>query len=119
MSNTIHPRSTKQVILVVIVILLCSSCASRPWRPANVGHETGTESTPFLVSHLPKKNQWTLVRTKPHNMFQRILCFDYVCRRMIGRNKLRQAITYEDFAKQIKKNAKKGAYKNMTPKVPA
>ncbi len=60
-----------------------------------------------------------MARTKPHNIFQRIICFNYVCRRLIGRNKLRQAVTYEDFSKQIKKNAKKGYYKNMTPSVPA
>jgi len=38
---------------------------------------------------------------------------------MIGRNKLRQAISYEDYGKQIKKNAKKGVYKNLTPSAPA
>jgi outer membrane protein OmpA-like peptidoglycan-associated protein len=60
-----------------------------------------------------------MARTKPHNIFQQIICFNYVCRRMIGRNKLRQAITFEDYGKQIKKNAKKGVYKNLTPTVPA
>ncbi len=60
-----------------------------------------------------------MARTKPHNIFQQIICFNYVCRRLIGRNKLRQAITYEDFSKQIKKNAKKGYYKNLTPAAPA
>ena len=118
MKNTIHTRSTKPITLAIVSILLCSSCVMRPWRPTNVGHETGTESTPFLVSHLPEKNKWTLVRTKPHNIFQKIICFNYVCRRLIGRNKLRQAISLDDFKKQIAKNAKKGAYKNMTPTVP-
>jgi len=120
MKNTIHAQARHPLISVIVVIsLLCGSCVMRPWRPTNVGHETGTESTPLLVSHLSKKNQWTLVRTKPHNVFQKIICFNYVCRRLIGRNKLRQAISYEDFSKQIKRNAKKGAYKNMTPTVPA
>jgi len=59
-----------------------------------------------------------MARTKPHNIFQQIICFNYVCRRMIGRNKLRQAISFEDYGKQIKKNAKKGVYKNLIP-VPA
>jgi len=60
-----------------------------------------------------------MARTKPHNIFQQIICFNYVCRRMIGRNKLRQAISFDDFSKQIKKNAKKGVYKNLTPSIPA
>jgi outer membrane protein OmpA-like peptidoglycan-associated protein len=60
-----------------------------------------------------------MARTHPHNIFQQIICFNYVCRRMIGRNKLRQAISFEDYGKQIKKNAKKGVYKNLTPTVPA
>jgi outer membrane protein OmpA-like peptidoglycan-associated protein len=38
-----------------------------------------------------------------------------VCRRLIGRNKLRQQISYKDYAKQIQKNAKKGMYKNLVP----
>ena len=120
MALIIQNQSTRPIVPVILVTaILCASCAMRPWRPTNVGHETGTESTPLLVSHLPEKNQWTLARTKPHNIFQRVLCFNYVCRRLIGRNKLRQAISLNDFKKQIAKNAKKGAYKNMTPAVPA
>ena len=114
-----HIMPTRLIISAAVVGVLCSSCVTRPWRPTNVGHETGTESTPLLVSHLPKKNQWAMARSHPHNIFQQIICFNYVCRRLIGRNKLRQAITFEDYGKQLKKNAKKGVYKNLTPVVPA
>src|SRR5690349_18218603 len=95
----LHTLSTRLIISAFAVSILCSSCVTRPWRPTNVGHETGTESTPLVVSHLSKKNQWTLSRTKGHNIFQHIICFNYVCRRLIGRNKLRQAITFEDYGK--------------------
>jgi len=116
----LHTPSTRLIISAFVLSILCSACVTRPWRPTNVGHETGTESTPLLVSHLPKKNQWTMARIKkPHNIFQQIICFNYVCRRMIGRNRVRQPISYEDYGKQIKKNAKKGLYKNLTPTVPA
>jgi len=119
MQSKIHPSTRFIISIVVVTVMLCSACITRPWRPTNVGHESGTESTPLLVSHISKKNQWTIARTKPHNIFQQIICFNYVCRRLIGRNKLRQAISYEDFSKQIKKNAKKGVYKNLTPTIPA
>ncbi len=112
--------SLSRLILIAIgSTSLLSSCISRPWRPANVGREYGPETTPLMVSHIPEKNQWTLARTKSHNVFQRILCFNYTCRRMIGRNKMRQAISMKDFKKRLAKNAKQGAYKNMTPAVAA
>jgi len=115
MRNPIHTRSPGPIFLAIVVMHLLCSCVMRPWRPTNVGHETGTESTPLFVSHLPEKNKWTLVRTKPHNLFQKTICFNYTCRRLIGRNKLRQAISLDDYKKQIAKNARKGAYRNMTP----
>jgi outer membrane protein OmpA-like peptidoglycan-associated protein len=119
MNRAIYPSQKDLIIITVSLSTLLASCVSRPWRPTNVGRESGPERTPLVVSHIPERNQWTLARTKSHNIFQQILCFNYTCRRMIGRNKLRQAISFADFTKQIKKNAKKGAYKNMVPVVPA
>ncbi|MBS1505192.1 MAG: OmpA family protein [Bacteroidetes bacterium] len=116
MSASIHSVSIKLFVFVFILAAL-NGCVSRPWRPTNVGRESGPERTPLLVSHIPEKNQWTLTRTKSHNVFQQIICFNYVCRRLIGRNKLRQAISMKDFKKRLAKNAKEGAYKNMTPVV--
>lgn len=37
---------------------------------------------------------------------------------MIGRRKVLKAISFEDYRKRIRKNAKKGAYKKTTPVVP-
>jgi outer membrane protein OmpA-like peptidoglycan-associated protein len=115
MNTSIHSESIKLVVIVSCFTALLSACVSRPWRPTNVGRESGPERTPLFVSHIPEKNQWTLTRTKSHNVFQQIICFNYVCRRLIGRNKLRQAISMKDFKKRLAKNAKAGAYKNMTP----
>lgn len=38
---------------------------------------------------------------------------------MIGRRKVLKAISFEKLKKRIRKNAKKGAYKNIVPKAPA
>jgi len=84
-----------------IAVFLLSSCVKRPFVPVNVGREHGNPTTPWMVSHLPEKNQWALSRTKPHNIFQRIICFDYPCRKMIGRRKALMAISFEDFQKRI------------------
>lgn len=117
MNTSIPTLSIKLLSIVFLLASMLNACVTRPWRPTNVGRESGPERTPLLVSHIPEKNQWTLTRTKSHNVFQRIICFNYVCRRMIGRNKLRQAISMKDFKKRLAKNAKEGAYKNMTPAV--
>lgn len=119
MNHAIYPPPKRLILITISFSALLASCVSRPWRPTNVGRESGLEKTPLVVSHIPERNQWTMARTKSHNVFQRILCFNYTCRRLIGRNKLRQAISFADFTKQIKKNAKKGAYKNMIPVVPS
>ena len=60
-----------------------------------------------------------MARSGPHNIFQHVLCFNYVCRKMIGRRKALGSISFKQFVREIKKNAKKGAYKNMVPTVPA
>ncbi len=117
--NTIFRSLLSRTAFIFCVASSLSSCISRPWRPVNVGRENGSEKTPLIVSHLPEKNKWVMARTKSHNLFQRILCFDYTCRRMIGRKKGLGAISFKEFTKQIAKNGKKGIYKNMTPAVPA
>ncbi|HTH56809.1 MAG TPA: OmpA family protein [Cyclobacteriaceae bacterium] len=95
------------------------SCVQRPFVPVNVGREYGNPTTPYLVTHLVEKNKWALARTRPHNIFQQIICFHYPCRKMIGRRKTLQAISMKAFKKRIEKNAKKGAYKHLTPSAPA
>jgi len=87
------------------------SCAERPFVPVNEGREYGNPKTPFVVSHLPEANQWALGRTGHHSFLRKILCFNYSCRKMIGRRKVLKAISLEAFKKRVRKNARKGAYK--------
>ena len=113
------PRTRKLNLLVsFLAALLLGSCVQRPFVPGNIGRENGNPTTPWMVSHLPEKNHWALARTKHHNIFQRILCFDYKCRKMIGRRKVLRAISYSDYKKRIAKNAKKGIYKKTIPAAP-
>jgi len=102
-------------LALIASTLAFNSCVQRPFVPVNVGREYGNPTTPFVVSHLVEKNKWALARTKPHNIFQQILCFHYPCRKMIGRRKTLQAISMKAFKKRIEKNAKKGAYKHLYP----
>lgn len=104
-----------RLILLILIATLINSCVTRPFVPENVGREYGNPTTPWVVSHLPEKNKWALARTKPHSIFQQILCFSYPCRKMIGRRKTLQAISMKAFKKRIEKNAKKGAYKHLLP----
>lgn len=78
--------------------------------PVNTGREYGSPKTPKVVSHLPEANQWALARSGHHNVFQKILCFSYPCRKMIGRRKVLHSISFEKLKKKTRKNAKKGAY---------
>src|SRR5579859_5163820 len=119
MINTSIYTTPFAVILQVIFLALLSGCAKGPWVPENVGREYGSPKIPFVVSHLPEKNKWAMNRTGAHSIFRQVLCFDYACRRMIGRRKVLHAISMKDFRKEIAKNAKKGAYKNMIPHIPA
>lgn len=102
----------------LFIAFLLNSCASHPFVPVNVGREYGNPKTPWVVSHLPETNQWALARTKHHNVFQKIICFHYPCRKMIGRRKVLKAISFEEFQRRIRKNAKKGAYKKIRLPVP-
>lgn len=119
MSSSSFTRSLRLICIIITFTALVSSCVTRPFVPENVGREYGNPTTPWVVSHLPEKNKWALARTKPHNIFQQILCFSYPCRKMIGRRKTLQAISLKDFKKRIVKNAKKGAYKSLMPTAPS
>ena len=114
-SYGIGPTTYWNVSWVVTVLLLFASCAKGPFVPVSTGREYGSPKTPRFVSHLPEANQWALRRSGHHNVFQRILCFNFPCRKMIGRRKVLKAISFDRLKKQIKKNAKKGAYKKYVP----
>ena len=114
-----YTGSLKLILIVISLTALLSSCVTRPFVPVNVGREYGNPTTPWVVSHLPEKNKWALARTKSHNIFQQLLCFDYTCRKMIGRRKALRAISMKAFKKRIEKNAKKGAYKSLIPVAPS
>lgn len=91
---------------------MLNACTPRPFVPVSRGREYGNPKTPRVVSHVPEANRWALARTDHHNVFQKVICFHYPCRKMIGRRKVLKAISYEKLKKRVKKNAKKGAYKN-------
>lgn len=92
-----------------LVAIACSSCVRGAFQPVNTGREYG-DKVPIMVSHLSKNNPGN------HYPLQQILCFDYMCRKAAGRKRAMRAISYEDFKKRIRQNAKKGAYKDLTPK---
>lgn len=103
-------RRFDSISILILLILLTHACVKRPFIPVNEGREYGNAKTPWVVSHLPEANQWALRRTGHHHVFQKILCFSYPCRKMIGRRKVLNGISFEAFKKRIKKNAKKGVY---------
>lgn len=72
----------------------------------NKGREYG-DPVPLMVSHLGNSS--------PHYVLQNILCFDYLCRKKAGKQKAMKSISFEDFKKRIRKNARKGEYKRFTP----
>ncbi|MBI1769969.1 MAG: OmpA family protein [Bacteroidetes bacterium] len=115
MSSSSYSCSLRLVLLILSLAALLGSCVTRPFVPVNVGREYGNPTTPWVVSHLPEKNQWALARSKPHNFFQKIVCFNYPCRKMIGRRTTLRAISFKAFKKRIAKNAKRGAYKSIIP----
>jgi len=105
-------------LILIVVVLLCGSCHKDAFTPVNVGREYGNPTIPLLVSHLPRSNRWALSRNGPHFFLSEIICFDYTCRKMIGRRKALHAISFEDYKRRIKKNGKKGEYKKvLTPAV--
>ncbi|MGC4022426.1 MAG: OmpA family protein [Cyclobacteriaceae bacterium] len=114
-----RPKLKLVSLIFCAVITLLFSCARGPFVPVNVGREYGNPTTPHVVSHLGEKNKWALARTRPHNIFQQILCFHYPCRKMIGRRKSLQAISMKEFKRRIERNARKGVYKHLNRTAPA
>jgi outer membrane protein OmpA-like peptidoglycan-associated protein len=116
--NRLHLRYLEQIMLrsakplavlqTILLLTLSVSCVKRPFIPVNEGREYGNPKTPLLVSHIPEKHQWSLNRTKSHHFFQRIVCFDYTCRRMIGRSKTLLIISKKEFYEVAKRNAERG-----------
>lgn len=95
--------------VVALVAIVCSSCVRGAFQPVNTGREYG-DKVPIMVSHLSKNNPGN------HYPLQQILCFDYMCRKGAGRKRAMRAISFEDFKKRVRQNAKKGVYKDLTPK---
>jgi outer membrane protein OmpA-like peptidoglycan-associated protein len=91
---------------LVLAVWLCCSCTRGAFQPVNKGREYG-DPVPLMVSHIGGGS--------PHYILQNVLCFDYLCRKKAGKKKAMSAISFEDFKKRIRKNAKKGMYKNLTP----
>ena len=115
MVRRVCSSSIKIFLALSFSVLLCGACVRGAFSPVNVGREYGNPTLPWMVSHLPKDNQWVMTRTGSHSFLRQILCFDYGCRKMIGRRKALKAISFEDFKKRIRKNAKKGMYKYPAP----
>lgn len=86
--------------------LILSSCTRGAFQPVNTGREYG-DPVPLMVSHIGAGS--------PHYVLQNVLCFDYLCRKKAGKKKAMSRISFEDFKKRIRKNAKKGMYKNLVP----
>ena len=87
----------------------------------NVGREYGNPKMPFVLSHLPEKNQRMLTRgnSPRHNIFTVILCFKWACRKTVARNEALHAISFSKFKKRVEKNARKGMYeKTVTDSIP-
>lgn len=92
------------------------SCSQRPFLPVNVGREDGNPKTPIVITHLSKQNSWMVKRVKHgHNIFQRILCFRYVCRVQVGRNKPKKGLSKKEFAQVIERNRERGFYDSVAP----
>ncbi|HTE28881.1 MAG TPA: OmpA family protein [Chryseolinea sp.] len=84
--------------------------------PNNVGREYGNPKMPLMVSHLAGANKERLKRANKnshHSIFGKILCFRKLCRIQSGHSASLRAISFKKFEKKIKRNAKKGAYKNI------
>ncbi len=98
------------IIILFLTSFLWGSCVRGVFQPVNVGREYG-DKVPIMVSHLGHSG--------PHYFLQNILCFDYMCRKGMGKRRAMRAISFEDFKKRVAKNARKGVYKNtVTPPKP-
>jgi outer membrane protein OmpA-like peptidoglycan-associated protein len=107
-------RPLRTIAQTILLVVLLGACTPRPFVPVNVGREYGNPKTPLVVTHISKKNLWSLNRVGYHHTLKRILCFDYACRKMIGRSKTLLVISREEYIKVIKRNAKRGFFKTTT-----
>lgn len=90
---------------IALLAFACAACSRGVVHPVNAGREYG-DPVPLMVSHIGKGS--------PHYVLQNILCFDYLCRLKSGKKKAMRAISFEDFKKRLRKNAKLGEYKNLS-----
>lgn len=97
------------LVAMVTIAVFCCACTRGVIQPVNAGREYG-DPVPLMVSHIGKGS--------PHYVLQNILCFDYMCRLKAGKKKAMRAISFEDFKKRLRKNAKRGEYNNLTPPRP-
>ncbi len=104
-----------KLLVLLLAIILFSSCTRHAFSPVNEGREYGNPKTPPFISHVPQNNRKVLDRTDHHSYFQKILCFNYACRRIVGRQKVSGIVSLRHFEKQVRKNARKGLYKNIKP----
>jgi outer membrane protein OmpA-like peptidoglycan-associated protein len=102
-------------LLVFLLCLLAFAITSR----GQVGRENGNTKLPLFVSHIPKANQSMLRRkdAPKHNFINKAICFEIKCRRTIGWRKRQVGISYADYKKRINKNARKGEYNSLQPKL--
>jgi outer membrane protein OmpA-like peptidoglycan-associated protein len=104
------------IIASILLIGLITSCGpARPFVPVKEGREYGNPKTPMFVVHARERNQWTLNRVSHHHIFKRLICFNYVCRKMIGRSKTLLVISKKEYIKVIKKNAARGFFDTKPP----
>ncbi len=103
----------KIVLLAITLIFSCLNAAR-----CQVGREYGDGVTPRFVTHLPRKYStmtYTPTGKSTHTIFNRIICSKRGCRKTIARMKRIRSISFEEFTRRIRKNAKKGAYKRSPP----
>lgn len=97
----------RQLPWAIALIAVCFACTRGAFQPVNTGREYG-DPVPLMVSHIGDGS--------PHYILQNVLCFDYLCRKRAGKKKSMSRISFEDFKKRIRKNARKGVYKDIMPK---
>jgi outer membrane protein OmpA-like peptidoglycan-associated protein len=105
----------KIALLIMSLVLVSAHDAL-----SQVGREYGDGSTPRFVSHLPRRYYAMTFQAgkSTHTMFSRIICFRRGCRKIIARMKRTHSISFEEFTRKIRKNAKKGVYKSYLPVPP-
>jgi outer membrane protein OmpA-like peptidoglycan-associated protein len=98
-------------VILILSLMIITSIQSI----GQVGREYGNPTKPFVISHVWEKNRGMLDRgnSPRHNVFTRFVCFKGACRRQVGKNKSLGAISFNRFKKKVRKNAKKGMYKNL------